>query len=202
MIIKKCFIGFVISVFIVVFPSVISAAGRDVAGLETRIIYLQKFFPDYFLPDAAIRVVDDLKRPTVFGEPDPPEGFAGPDPTGRHPFGIYIPRGADNYFAGDISIEQWIIHEMFHLRNRRAHEYDRFITLAFPDENDPLVQWIKKDPYHRTFAREEAFINLITFADPARTGAQKQAVREWYDQIGAKGRLLEEIRKILRVVRH
>ncbi|HDL65047.1 MAG TPA: hypothetical protein ENH12_06630 [Proteobacteria bacterium] len=108
----------------------------------------------------------------------------------------------DLYSAGDISIEQWIIHEMFHLRNRRDHEYDRFITLAFPDESDPLVQWIKKDPYHSTFAPEEAFINLITFADPARTDAQKKVVRQWYDQIGAQERSLEEIRGILRVVRH
>lgn len=91
---------------------------------------------------------------------------------------------------------------MFHLRNRRDHEYDRFITLAFPDESDPLVQWIKKDPYHSTFAPEEAFINLITFADPARTDAQKKVVRQWYDQIGAQERSLEEIRGILRVVRH
>ena len=200
--IKRYFICFFLGVFIAIFLPVISAAGGDEGGLDKRIASLQKSFPDYFLPDAVIRVVDDLERPTVFGEPDPPEGFAGPDPAGRHPFGIYIPRGAANYFSGDISIEQWVIHEMFHLRNRRTHEYDRFITRAFPDESDPLVQWIKKDPYHRTFAREEAFINLITFADPARTEAQKKAVRQWYGHIGAKDRSMEEIRGILRVVRH
>ena len=191
-----------LGIYFAVLPVMIPATYGEAGGLDTRISRLKRDFPDYFLSDAVIRVVANLRRPTVFGEPNPPEGFAGPDPTGEHPFGIYIPRGAEDYFKEDISIEQWIIHEMFHLRNRRTHEFDRFITRAFPDENDPLVQWIKKDPYHRTFAREEAFINLITFADPARTEAQKQAVREWYDYIGARGRSLEEIKQALRVVVH
>ena len=56
--------------------------------------------------------------------------------------------------------------------------------------------------YHRTFAREEAFINLITFADPARTGPQQEAVREWFDYVGATNRPLEELRKALQVVEH
>ena len=200
--INKYLIGISISFFIAFFPTLTSAAPGGTPNLETRINLLRQAFPDYFLPGATVKVVDDLKRPTVYGEPHPPEGFAGPDPAGRYPYGIYIPRGAAGYFKGDISIEQWIIHEMFHLRNRRSHEFDRFIKKAFPDENDPLVRWLKKDPYHRTFAPEEAFINLITFADPARTRAQKEAVREWYDYIGARGRSLAEIRKVLRVVPH
>jgi hypothetical protein len=200
--ISKYVITVFICIYSVVLPAIIPATHGEAGGLETRISRLKREFPNYFLSDAAIRVVADLESPTVFGEPNPPEGFAGPDPTGEYPFGIYIPRGAENYFKGDISIEQWIIHEMFHLRNRRTHEFDRFITRAFPDENDPLVQWIKKDPYHRTFAREEAFINLITFADPTRTKAQKKAVREWYDYIGARERSLDEIKKSLRVVVH
>ena len=91
---------------------------------------------------------------------------------------------------------------MFHLYNRRTKEYQPFIDKAFPDENDALVQWIRKDPYHRTFAREEAFINLITFADPAKTESQKEAVREWFDYVGAERKSVQEIRSILNVIKH
>ncbi len=77
-----------------------------------------------------------------------------------------------------------------------------FIDQAFPDELDPLVQWLKQDPYHRTFAREEAFINLITFADPTRTRSQREAVRAWYDYVGAAGKTLEQVRHILQVIEH
>ncbi|MBD3181640.1 hypothetical protein GF312_05055 [Candidatus Poribacteria bacterium] len=163
---------------------------------------LRKAFPDLFLEDAVIRESKEIKRPMVFGEPDPPEGFAGPDPTGKHPFGIYVPVDREEFFATDISLEQWILHEMFHLHNRRTKEYEIFINRAYPDDSDPLVQWLLKDPYHRTFAREEAFINLITFADPPRTDAQKKAIRNWYDTIGAKDKSIEEIRDILNVIKH
>lgn len=159
-------------------------------------------FPGHFLEDATIALSDDVDRPTVFGKPDPPEGFAGPDPTGKHSFGIYVPVNWDDYFKHDISIEQWLSHEMFHLHNRRTGEYQSYVDKAFPDENDPLVQWIKKDPYHRTFAREEAFINLITFADPPSTDSQREAVREWFNYVGAKDTSLEEIKKILNVIEH
>lgn len=163
---------------------------------------LKTAFPKHFLGDAAIAQCDDISRPMVFGEPDPPEGFAGPDPTGKHLYGIYVPVNRDDFFKDDISLEQWIFHEMFHLHNRRTGEYDPYIAKAFPDDNDPLVQWLMKDPYHRTFAREEAFINLITFADPARTEAQKEAVREWFDYIGAKDKSIEEINETLKVIKH
>ena len=169
---------------------------------EQIIARLKESFPKHFLKDATITTADDIKRPMVFGEPDPPEGFAGPDPTGKHSFGIYVPADARSYFKNDISLEQWVFHEMFHLHNRRLRDYEPFIQKAFPDESDPLVQWIKKDPYHRTFAREEAFINLITFADPARTKAQKEAVRAWFDYVGAKGKSLEEIMQVLNVIKH
>jgi hypothetical protein len=163
---------------------------------------LKHAFPKHFLGDASIAIALDLERPTVFGEPNPPEGFAGPDPTGKHPFGIYVPPEGEQYFQEDISLRQWILHEMFHLRNRRTREYEVFIDQAFPDELDPLVQWIKQDPYHRSFAREEAFINLISFADPARTDSQQAAVRAWYDHIGAAGKTLEEVKHILQVIEH
>jgi hypothetical protein len=171
-------------------------------GIEQIVSKLKIAFPKHFLEDAVIVQSDDIDRPMVFGEPDPPEGFAGPDPTGRHSFGIYVPVNRDDYFKDDISVEQWILHEMFHLHNRRTEEYDPYIDKAFPDESDPLVQWLKKDPYHRTFAREEAFINLISFADPPRTEAQSEAIREWFDYVGAKDKPLEEIKKILSVIEH
>ena len=169
---------------------------------ETSIENLKALCPLHFLPDMVIGVTNDLRRPTSFGEPDPPEGFAAPDPTGRHATGIYLPHTDKEWFKGDISNEQWVFHEMFHLHNRRLHDYDAFILRAFPDETDPLVQWMKRSRYHRTFAREEAFINLITFADPARTEAQQQAVREWYNYVGATNHPLEEIRKAMQVVEH
>jgi hypothetical protein len=172
------------------------------SDIEQIVSKLRTAFPKHFLEDAVIAQSDDIKRPVAFGEPDPPEGFAGPDPSGKHPFGIFVPISRDKYFKDDISLEQWILHEMFHLHNRRTKEYDPYINKAFPDENDPLVQWLKKDPYHRTFAREEAFINLVSFADPARTDAQKEAVREWFDYIGAKDKSIEEIRQILNVIEH
>ena len=138
----------------------------------------------------------------VFGEPNPPEGFAGPDQSKKHSFGIYVPANSDGYFKEDISMEQWVFHEMFHLYNRRTKEYQPFIDKAFPNENDALVQWIQKDPYHRTFAREEAFINLITFADPAKTEPQKEAVREWFNYVGAESKSLQKIKGILNVIKH
>jgi len=170
--------------------------------LKQMVSILSSAFPEHFLEDATIALSNDVDRPTVFGEPAPPEGFAGPDPTGKHSFGIYVPENWDDYFKDDISIEQWIFHEMFHLHNRRTGEYQPYIDKAFPDDNDPLVQWIKKDPYHATFAPEEAFINLITFADPPRTEAQKDTVREWFNYIGAKDKFLEEIKQILNVIEH
>lgn len=178
------------------------AAGEEGGDFAARARRLRESFPGLFLPDAAIALAADVGKPTVFGEPDPPEGFAGPDSTGKHPFGIYVPPGGEDYFKGDISIEQWIFHEMFHLHNRRTREYDTFIARAFPDESDPLVRWIARDPYHRTFSREEAFINLVTFADPPRTEEQQRAMRDWFDAIGAKGMSFPEIKKILRVIEH
>ena len=178
-----------------------TALSEDIP-FEESIESLKALCPVHFLPDMVIGVTNDLRRPTSFGEPDPPEGFAGPDPTGRHAAGIYLPRTDKEWFKGDISNLQWVFHEMFHLHNRRLHDYDVFILQAFPDETDPLVQWMKRSRYHRTFAREEAFINLITFADPARTEAQQQAVRDWYDYVGATNRSLEEIQKAMQVVEH
>jgi len=163
---------------------------------------LSSAFPEHFLEDATIALSNDVARPTAFGEPNPPEGFAGPDSTGKHSFGIYVPVDSDDYFKHDISMEQWLFHEMFHLYNRRTKKYQPYIDKAFPDENDRLVQWIKKDPYHATFAREEAFINLITFADPPRTEAQREAAREWFNYVGAKDKSLEEIKHILNVIEH
>ena len=177
-------------------------AKKSEESIEQIVSKLKQAFPKLFLEDAVIRESDEITRPMVFGEPDPPEGFAGPDPTGKYPFGIYVPVDRRKYFETDISLGQWIIHEMFHLHNRRTKEYSTHINYAYPDENDPLVQWLKKDPYHRTFAREEAFINLITFADPPRTEAQRKAIRDWYDFIGAKGKSIEEIRALLNVIKH
>ena len=177
-------------------------AFSDETPFETSIESLKALCPVHFLPDIVIGVTNDILRPTSFGEPHPPEGFAGPDETGRHTTGIYLPRTDKEWFKGDISNEQWVFHEMFHLHNRRLHDYDAFILRAFPDETDPLVQWMKRSRYHRTFAKEEAFINLITFADPTRTEVQKQAVRDWYDYVGATNRALEEIQKAMRVVEH
>ncbi len=171
-------------------------------SFESSMENLKALCPLHFLPDIVIGVTNDIKRPLSFGEPNPPEGFAGPDPTGRHATGIYLPRTHKDWFKGDISNEQWVFHEMFHLHNRRLHDYDTYILRAFPDETDPLVQWMKRSRYHRTFATEEAFINLITFADPARTEAQQQAVRAWYDYVGATNRTLEEIQKAMQVVEH
>jgi len=163
---------------------------------------LKRLCPIHFLSNVVIVVTNDVTRPTVFGEPNPPEGFAGPDKTGRHPTGIYLPNVSKEWHPGDISNEQWVFHEMFHLHNRRLHDYDPFITKAFPDENDPLVKWIKRSRYHRTFAREEAFINLITFADRARTQNQKEAVQDWYHYVGATNCSLDEIRKAMKVIEH
>jgi len=163
---------------------------------------LEGAFPLLFLPDVVIQERDDLAKPTVFGEPDPPEGFAGPDPEGLRALGIYVPSAREGMFDTDISLEQWIVHEMFHLHNRRTRQYDAYIASAFPTDDDPLVQWLMADPYHRTFAREEAFINLITFADPARTDSQRSAVREWYDAIGGAKLSLDEVRVTLRVIPH
>jgi hypothetical protein len=170
--------------------------------LRQAVATLRAAFPELFLEDATIAVSAHIQRPMVFGETDPPEGFAGPDPTGRHPFGIYVPPNGEDFFREDISMRQWILHEMFHLHNRRTGEYQPFIDQAYPDDRDPLVQWLKKDPYHRTFAREEAFINLITFADPPRTTDQQEAIRAWYDAVGAAGKTIEEIRQILQVIEH
>ena len=169
---------------------------------EQSVAELKSAFPLLFLADAAIQERDDIVKPTVWGEPDPPEGFAGPDPDGRLPFGIYVPASRDGTFATDISMEQWILHEMFHLANRRAHAYDTHIDEAFPTDDDPLVQWLMEDPYHRTFAREEAFLNLVTFADPTRTDGQRHAVRAWYDAIGGSALSIDEIRNVLRVIPH
>ena len=174
----------------------------SVRNIERIVSELKAAFPKHFLEDAAIAQLDDIERPMVFGEPDPPEGFAGPDPTGKHPFGIYVPVDRDKYFKDDISLEQWILHEMFHLHNRRTGEYNSYIDKAFPDDSDPLVQWLMKDPYHRTFAREEAFINLISFADPPKTKAQTEAIREWFDYIGARDKSIEDIKEILNVIEH
>ena len=118
----------------------------------------------------------------VFGEPNPPEGFAGPDQSGKHSFGVYVPNNNDDYFKEDISMEQWIFHEMFHLYNRRTKEYQPFIDKAF--------------------TKEETFINLITFADLAKTKPQQEAIREWFDYVGAKKKSLQEIRSILNVIKH
>ena len=184
-------------------PSVVNKKGFSVNDDFGQMLSdLKKAFPKHFLEDAVIAKSNQIDRPMVFGEPNPPEGFAGPDQSDKHSFGIYVPANSDGYFKEDISMEQWVFHEMFHLFNRRTKEYQPFIEMAFPDENDALVQWIQKDPYHRTFAREEAFINLITFADPAKTESQKEAVREWFDYVGAERKSLQEIRSILNVIKH
>ena len=81
-----------------------------ISGLKTT-------FPKHFLEDAVIAKSDYIDRPMVFGEPNPPEGFAGPDQSGRHSFGVYVPNNSE-----DISMEQWVFHEMFHLYNRRTKE--------------------------------------------------------------------------------
>lgn len=158
--------------------------------------------PGHFLPDVLIAVTNDIRKPVAYGEPDPPEGFAGPDPAGRHAPGIYFPRLDQAWFPGDISNEQWMFHEMFHLHNRRLHDYDAYVLQAFPDESDPLVKWMKRSRYHRTFAREEAFINLVTFADRPRTPEQAAAVRAWYDHAGAAAHALDELRDALNVIPH
>jgi len=184
-------------------PSVVNKKGFSVNDDFGQMLSdLKKTFPKHFLEDAVIAKSNQIDRPMVFGEPNPPEGFAGPDQSDKHSFGIYVPANSDGYFKEDISMEQWVFHEMFHLYNRRTKEYQPFIDKAFPNENDALVQWIRKDPYHRTFAREEAFINLITFADPAKTESQKEAVREWFDYVGAERKSLQEIRSILNVIKH
>ena len=191
--------------------SSICSAGCGAQGLrdhppptefQQSVAALKGAFPDLFLSDVVIQERDDLAKPTVFGEPDPPEGFAGPDPEGRLPLGIYVPSARDGMFDTDISLRQWIVHEMFHLHNRRGRQYDVYIERAFPTDDDPLVQWLMEDPYHRTFAREEAFMNLITFADPARTEAQRSAIREWYDAVGASTLSLDQVRAVLRAIPH
>ena len=169
---------------------------------QQSVAALKGAFPNLFLPDVAIQERDDVAKPTVFGEPDPPEGFAGPDPEGRLPLGIYVPTARDGMFDTDISLEQWIVHEMFHLNNLRTGQYASYIDGAFPTDDDPLIQWLMEDPYHRTFAREEAFMNLIPFADRTRTEVQRSAVRNWYNVIGASTLSLDEIRAVLRVIPH
>ena len=78
-----------------------------ISGLKTT-------FPKHFLEDAVIAKSNHIDRPMVFGEPNPPEGFAGPDQSGRHSFGVYVPNNSE-----DISMEQWVFHEMFHLYNQK-----------------------------------------------------------------------------------
>ena len=166
------------------------------------VLRLEDTLPGLLLRDVVVEQSTAIDRPTVFGEPHPPEGHAGPDPTGRHRCGIYVPAGGGSFFEGDISIEQWIVHEAFHLRHRRTGEYAPFIDKAFPDESDPLVQWIRQDPHHRTIAREEAFINLITLADPPRTRGQHEAVQEWLEHVGAGKRSMVELGEAMNVVDH
>ena len=177
---------------------------KKVDDFKNDVRKLKVAFSYFFLEDFVIEISRDVERLMVYGEPNPPEGFAGPDPTGKYKQGIYVPYNYEEIetFSKDISLKQWIFHEMFHLHNRRTGEYNKFIDKAFPDENDPLVQWIKKDPYHRTFAREEAFINLITFADPARTKAQKESVRHFFNSIGSENLSIVEIKDILSVIAH
>jgi len=172
------------------------------SGFQSMVLALEDTFPGLFLRDALVGQSNAIERPTVFGEPHPPEGFAGPDPAGRHQFGIYVPSNEDDFVSGDISTEQWIVHEMFHLHNRRTGEYAPFIDQAFPDESDPLVQWIRQDPLHRSFAREEAFINLVTFADEPKTRCQHEAVQEWLEHVGAGGLPLAEIKRAMNVIDH
>ncbi len=169
---------------------------------QQSVAALKGAFPDLFLPDVVIQERDDVAKPTVYGEPDPPEGFAGPDPQGHLPLGIYVPSARAGMFETDISLEQWVLHEMFHLSNRRTGQYDSYIDAAFPTDDDPLIQWLMADPYHRTFAREEAFTNLIMFADPTRTERQRSAVRTGTDVIGASAPPLDEVRAVLRVIPH
>ncbi len=162
---------------------------------------LKGAFPNLFLADVAVHERDDVAKQTLCGEPDPPEGFAGSDPQGRLPLGICVPSARDGMFDTDISLEQWIVHEMFHLNNRRTGQSDSYIDAAFPTDY-PLIQWLMADPYHRTFAREEAFTNLIMFADPTRTERQRSAVRTGTDVIGASAPPLDEVRAVLRVIPH
>lgn len=196
--------------FLIILPlaaaSCISKSEQDLISdkFNCRIDKLKAAFPKHFLKDVTISLLKDIERPAVFGEPNPPEGFAGPDPAGKHRLGIYVPYNYEklNVFLSDISLEQWVFHEMFHLRNRRTGEYNKFIAEAFPDENDPLVQWMKKDKYHRTFAKEEAFINLITFADPMRTKNQKESATKFFDAAGVKNLEITEIKNKLNIIPH
>lgn len=180
----------------------IAGSGRTVDVLAPAVAELRVAFPGLFPADILIAETEKVPSRTVFGDPEPPEGFAGPDPSGQLPAGIYFPPDYRWPDDADISLRQWLLHECFHLVNRRTRAFVPFIDRAFPDESDPLVQWIRRDPYHATFAREEAFINLVTMADPARTPAQKAAVRDFYDHIGARQLDLAAIRTRLAVVPH
>lgn len=178
-------------------------AGDTAASFDRRVALMKSVWPRHFLEDAAVVLTDSVVRPTVYGEPDPPEGFAGPDPEGRLGLGMYVPKDYAKFFRGDdISVYQWVFHEAFHLHNRRFHDYDTFIATAFPTGNEPLVRWIARDPYHRTFAREEAFINLATFADVPETDSQSGALRAFYDHIGPHPFNEEVFRSILQAVDH
>ena len=186
-----------------------SHTGMEIAGIEQpaseidrAATELRAAFPGLFPADIVIAETARVQRRAVYGDPDPPEGFAGPDPEGVLPTGIYFPPGCRWPDDADISLRQWLFHESFHLVNRRTRAFAPFIDRAFPDESDPIVQWIRRDPYHATFAREEAFINLMTMADPARTAAQQAAVRDFYDEIGARQLDLAAIRTMLAVVPH
>lgn len=192
--------GVVLAAFVAACAPMGRGAGVDgVAAVRGR---LRRAFPGLFLPDMKVMEAQGLDRPRVFGDPDPPEGFAGPDPSGRLGTGVYVPPAYVWPDTADISLAQWIVHEAFHLRNRRTGEFDSMISEAFPDDSDPLVRWIARDPYHASFAREEAFINLVTFADPARTDAQRGALRRWVRRVGAGGLDEEALRRVMAVVEH
>ena len=130
-------------------PKPVSPRPPSAAAFQDSLARLRTMCPGHFLPDVLIAVTNDIRKPVAYGEPDPPEGFAGPDPAGRHAPGIYFPRLDQAWFPGDISNEQWMFHEMFHLHNRRLHDYDAYVLQAFPDESDPLVRWMKRSPWCR-----------------------------------------------------
>ena len=107
-------------------PSVVNKKGFSVNDDFGQMLSdLKKTFPKHFLEDAVIAKSNQIDRPMVFGEPNPPEGFAGPDQSDKHSFGIYVPANSDGYFKEDISMEQWVFHEMFHLYNRRISAIHR-----------------------------------------------------------------------------
>ncbi|HNW94163.1 MAG TPA: SGNH/GDSL hydrolase family protein, partial [bacterium] len=158
---------------------------------------LREVFPGLFPPELVIAVSDRVERPTVYGESEPPENYAGPDPAGVLLTGIYFPPGYGWPADRDISQRQWLFHEAIHLASRRNGICTAFVDQAFPDDNDPLVRWIARDPYHAAIAREEAFINLATMADPCRTDAQRAAVRDFYAAIGAGDQTTAAIATVL-----